>query len=210
MKTVIFIILTFCSCFTAIADDFDVPSLRMDEFGGTLGQIDSRMRGGPGYPWQNYRDNDKVTWAHEGTHSVNARIRIDSGVQNGYYLLDNHGITLKRVPNLTLRQVAQAVPRDKRGKIYNLYLVQQTRDWNDTPLYVLDELTCYVNGAVVGIEYEMTDRATQSYNYAMEMWEYSKVAHKLCRDRNYSDIDEFTRYMRIIEKRLKVIRMALQ
>jgi hypothetical protein len=149
------------------------PSRKPTE-SGILGDVDCHLPAG-----HIYRDNDKVTWAHETTHGINARIRNENRVSNGYYCLFNRAFSIDS-PRITLRQIADATPAKLRsGKTYKLYLVQQQRYWNDTPLYVLDELTAYTNGALAGIENEMVDRATYSLECAKEMLEFSKIALNL-------------------------------
>jgi hypothetical protein len=156
---------------------------------GMLGDIDSHLPKG-----HIYRDSDKVTWAHETTHGINARIRNESRSQNGYYCLFNRAFTIPS-PSFTLRDLAQAIPKEKRGKTYQLYLVDQQRHWNDTPLYVVDELTAYTNGAIVGIEHGMKDRADYSLSCAIEMYDYSKTALLLSQETSYEHYEEFHRFV---------------
>ena len=209
------ILLSMVLVTSSFANDFNVEPLRTDEIGGTLGDIDSRMWAAPGmiyrgrlYTWEDYRDNDKVTWAHEGTHSINARIRFETQKPNGYYLLYGNSKFLTN-PNLTLRQIAEAVPKDQRGVLYQNYLVNMTKYWNDTPLYVVDELTGYTNGAIVGVEYNLDRRAKESYSNAVEMYRYCDIAYDLCKEQQYEDLAKFKEVLDIIQKRLVILEKVL-
>lgn len=156
---------------------------------GVLGDIDSHLSAG-----HIYRDNDKVTWAHETTHGINARIRNENRSKNGYYCLFNRGFTIDS-PKITLKDISNNTPASlKQGKTYSLYIVQQQRYWNDTPLYVIDELTAYTNGAIVGVENGMKDRAEYSLECAKEMLEFSKIALNLSPE-NYSHKSELSKFI---------------
>jgi len=100
-----------------------------------------------------YFANDSITWGHETTHGINSHIRntFGKGKQNGFYVGGNKAIVLNE-PNVTLSQVASMIPYNLRGSRYNLYFIQQQRDWNNSPLYVFDEFVAYVNGSVIGLE----------------------------------------------------------
>lgn len=167
----------------------DIKPVRSDAIGGSLGDIDSHLPAG-----HQYRDADKVTWGHETVHGINARLRNENRADNGYYVLKNRGF-LCPSPRLTLREVAAAVPQSKRGRIFDLYMVQATRDWNDTPLYCLDECSAYVAGSIVGLELGMKDRSLYSFDNACEMWHYSRVAARLARQRGYQHADELDAFL---------------
>jgi hypothetical protein len=167
-----------------------LAAVRQPTVTGILGDIDAHLPAG-----HIYKDSDKVTWAHETTHGINARIRNELRVQNGFYCLFNRAFTIDS-PKITLKDISNNTPASlKQGKTYKLYIVQQQRYWNDTPLYVLDELTAYTNGAIVGIENQMWDRATYSLECAKEMLEFSKIALSLCPS-NYSHTTELAKYIR--------------
>jgi len=192
------------------SETVEVAELRTNEYGGSLGDIDCRMWSNvKDYDWTYYRDEDIVTWAHEGTHSINSRIRNTMNIDNGFYILNGKAVTLSH-PNITLRDIAKAVPDKKRGRLYNTYLVKQQTAWNTTPLYCLDELTAYINGTIVAVENKLYKRALESYTNSCEMYEYCSIAYKLCEKRNYSDIEEFLNLMVILQKRLVVIEELLR
>lgn len=128
------------------------------ELGRVLTDIESHMPAG-----HIYRDNDKITWGHETTHGINARVRNDynSRMQkrvNAFYVLDDN-VAIIEEPKTTIREVAAKVPESLRGSVYNLYLIEQTKSWNDTPLYILDEWTAYTNGSAVRLNLDIESRS---------------------------------------------------
>jgi hypothetical protein len=149
-----------------------INPLRPDTVGGLLGDIDCRMGGWP--DWKIYRDPDKVTWAHEGTHSVNARLRMENRGLNGFYLLNGTAVILSN-PKITLKNIADAIPREKRqSSLYKLYLVDAQPHWNHRPFYCIDELVAYLNGTVIGVEHNMDRRSIESYGN-----NFKKIERKL-------------------------------
>lgn len=70
--------------------------------------------------------------------------------KNGFYVLGGRGITL-REPGIRKSDVAPAVPRELRGDRFGLYVVQ-SRDWDDSPLYIFDEKVSYLNGAKCALD----------------------------------------------------------
>lgn len=117
--------------------------------GEVLRDIESHMPAG-----HIYRDNDKVTWAHETTHGINSHLRnkFREGQRiNGFYCLQDRGAIIVEPPT-TIQTVARTVPSSLRGGVYNLYMVQQAGSWGDTPLYIFDEWMGYSNGTAAGLD----------------------------------------------------------
>jgi len=158
-----------------------IPATRHSGHQGVLGELEDRM------PAQHqYRDADKGTWAHETTHGLNSRIRCAHGGHvNAAYLYGGYALILPE-PSFTLADVAAATPQEWRGPVFGLYLVQQRGDWNNEPLYLLDELSAYVNGSVARLE--CGENATFSLARAAEMQRYAVVLYRLCVARGYSHI----------------------
>ena len=179
---------------TVNAQFVNVPPFRGNTVGGFLGDIDSHLRAG-----HIYKDRDRVTWAHETTHGINARIRNEFKVANGYYLLDNRGFTLAK-SEITLRRLANAVPPSERGPRYSLYLVQQQRWWNDDALYIVDELVAYTNGAIVGKQLGMTQRYKDSRASGQDLLKYVKILSTLTKEINYKDQKNLEMLIRGIER----------
>jgi len=181
---------------------------RVDEIGGSLGDIDCRLKTFGNYDWKNYRDKDKVTWAHEGTHGINARIKIENKAAYGFYLLDGKAIILSNT-NFTLKDLSKKILPSQKGKLYKLYIEDAQKWWNEKPLYCVDELIAYVNGTIVGIETEMYDRAKYSLNNAKEMYIYSEIAYNMC-DNRYKDKANLRRLLDIINSRIKSCEIFLK
>lgn len=150
-----------------------------------------------------YRDSDTVTTGHESVHGVNSRIRNMNPGYNGYYFLNGDAYIVRTPKNVTLSSVAWNTPQEWRGKIYNLYLIQQQQYWNDSPLYVLDECTAYLAGACVGIEINNKHRTQESFDHALEMFGYARVAQKLAG--NYPDSQELDILMDFLYDRMVYI-----
>lgn len=204
MNIVIYICFLFFITIKAYSVEIVVDPISVDKIGGSLGDIVCRIDKNPDI----YKDNDIVTWAHEGTHAVNSRLRR-SGVDNAYYLLNWVGIGISH-PDMTLRDLAKIIPIEDRGKIYDIYLIQAQEYWNETPLYIVDELVAYTNGCVVALENKLYKRGLDSYTRALEMYRYSMIAYRECEKQGYKDIKEFNRLLRFIQKRLKNIEEILK
>jgi hypothetical protein len=153
----------------------DVFPTREVQLRGFLGDIESHLPNN--HP---YKSNDKITWAHEGTHGINARIRNSLGSSyNAMYVFQNLAFVAKE-PNFKLADVAKTVPTELIGDGYQLYLVNQQRYWNNQPLYVFDELSAYVNGTSVGIELNVEyNRVEHSFSKVLEFLGYSFVLLQL-------------------------------
>lgn len=161
-----------------------------------LADIESRMPDG-----HIYRDADLVTWAHETTHGINSRIRVQQGAGvNALYCLDGN-IGIFREPRVTKANVCRYVPANLRGDVWGLYMQGQT-EWNDTPLYILDEWVAYINGAYVAVELDSlgsnSSRST-AHDIAKSV-EFAGYASALlacidAHDPNYSDRDKLAQFV---------------
>jgi len=109
------------------------------------------------------KSNNVENDSHGKTHDINAwltdyystrnRLGVTTGGDvvfekfSGVYLL-NGDFCLLRDPNITMKQVRELVPiKRATANSYQLYLVHQGAAFDDRPLYILDELTAYINGA---------------------------------------------------------------
>lgn len=96
-----------------------------------------------------------VSDAHETTHGVNSRIRQEyggAGAVNAFFVGRDFRAFVVAEPRIPLALVGRFVPAELRGVSFQLYLVQQAQQWNNQPLYLLDEWTAYANGAEVGLD----------------------------------------------------------
>jgi len=127
-----------------------------------LADIDSQVNS------NTWRDADPVTWAHETCHGIASRIRgIEKQGRNGFYCLAGNYISLAE-PAFTLARLADIIPQEYRGVIYDLYLIQQQRYWNLQPSYILDEGWAYLNGTLVGLELELSEAYTPTFRGARD------------------------------------------
>ena len=90
---------------------------------------------------------DFVTWAHEATHFVNSR--LSTVKSRGFYTLNGVGWQVPLTKKTTLSQVAAAIPAKMRGRTFKTYLLDSRRDWEEYPLYLMDEWCAYQNGSMV-------------------------------------------------------------
>lgn len=101
-----------------------------------------------------YYDRDPITYGHETTHGINSHLRNNKndtgGRANGFYVMNDKGVIIPE-PNIRKRHVAQFVPASLRESRFATY-VTGSPSWDDTPTYLLDEWTAYVNGGVVGVD----------------------------------------------------------
>lgn len=102
-----------------------------------------------------YKDHDPITWAHESTHGINAAVRnlySDGGRRkvNAFYIGDGRAVVLEE-PNIRKSSVNQFIPPSLRTSRSELY-VRGMHEWDDRPLYILDEMTAYTNGGLTGTE----------------------------------------------------------
>jgi len=74
-------------------------------------------------------------------------------------------------PDFDLRSIAPQIPAQLRGNIYQLYVVNQARSWNDRPLYLFDEWSAYQNGCLLRNSEKLVDRA-DSITSMIEMSAY--------------------------------------
>ncbi len=152
--------------------------------------------------WRDPQDPDcPVTWAHEATHGLSGIVSPGCG-GCGLYLLDGRAIQFSRHPQVTIGQVAAAIPAAERGDIFDLYLVKQRADWDREPLYLLDEWNAYVHGAMARRQAGMTTRQ-ETERYAAEMERYCRrmvevVEH---RDPQYPDLDRLRAFVEWESKR---------
>jgi len=118
-----------------------------------------------------YRDNDRVTWVHEGSHGIASQLRNQFG-KPGFYLLENRAIILDRELLTTIGEVAKLVPVSLRGEVYQLYLVQSRRWWEHEPSYIFDEFVAYTNGSEARRQLCISSRG-ETIRYMLEFIVYS-------------------------------------
>lgn len=140
-------------------------------FGIVLKDIESRMPKG-----HQYSDRDLITWAHETTHGLNAKVRNEhyqpNRVINAFYVLEGKALVIDEPTHIRISQAAPQVPSSLRGQIYDLYMVKQPRNgWDNRPLYMWDEFTAYTNGSMTRTDLKISTRA-ETVKFMWEMAVY--------------------------------------
>lgn len=123
--------------------------------------------------WRLKDKSDLVSWVHELNHGASFQ-SCTPDKKHGVYLLGGRAIILTN-PKVTIEQVARAVPRRDRGAIFSHYLVTQRRDWNSQPLYLLDEWTAYVHGAIAHDQLGLGEERAETFAFAWEMERYCRT-----------------------------------
>jgi len=172
-----FLILAGCTMSTSIPTFIVYAPLRnVGNLGPVVTDVESHLVAG--HP---YRDADRITWVHEGTHGIAGQLR-NKYQQPGFYLLENRAI-LMREPATTLAAVAATVPLSLRGEVYNLYLIQAQQWWQNEPTYVFDEWVAYANGSDARAQLKITSRG-EAVQYAVEFIPYALCVPKAARSQN--------------------------
>ena len=112
------------------------------------------------------RPVDVITTGHESQHMLDASLS-KAGWQ-GMYMGSGHGIRLK-IPNVRLDQID--VPINERGKVWNTYMIESRKYWNDNVLYTLVESAGYLTGAKIRAEKGWTNRS-ETIRYGIELTSY--------------------------------------
>jgi hypothetical protein len=125
------------------------PALGMPSWGTQLIDVARHI---PSMYGDTYWFDEPITASHETTHGIQAHLRnyeAPPGKVNAFYVLGGK-VAFVVEPNMRKQDIKPHIAMGLRGPRYNLYLEQQTA-WDDTPLYVFDEWTAYINGAEVGV-----------------------------------------------------------
>jgi hypothetical protein len=148
----------------------------------------------PDYFADHREPDDLVTHVHELTHGVSNRLHA-STIKHGIYLGDGKGIVLKH-PKVTIEQVANHVPKEDRGPIFKLYLVDQRRDWNTSPAYLLDEWNAYIHGSIARKQLGWQKRK-ETEDFAKEMERYCRVMLTVVKkhDPEYPDLQHLSNFI---------------
>ncbi len=140
--------------------------------------------------WRLKDKSDLVSWVHELNHGASFQ-SCTPEVKHGIYLLDGRAIVLTN-PKVTITQVAASIPRRDRGPIFSHYMVTQRKGWDSQPLYLLDEWTAYIHGAIAHDQLGMGDERSETYAFALEMERYCRalVREVEARDPGYKELDK--------------------
>lgn len=192
-----FFLLVFCG--NIYAEEINISKLRSKQNDSYLDDIYRHV-----YPKElhYFQERDLVTSGHECLHAVNSRIRREYVGKAGFYLKNDKAFIFSPVP-VKLKEVAALVEQKDKNHLYQTYLIDAQKDWNDEALYVLDELSAYVAGYQVGREYNLTARYQDSQKSGYALLTFSKIVLQLAKERNYSEIEELTKFVELQESLLK-------
>lgn len=181
------------------------PLRQVSNLGKVLSDVEGHLKAG-----HIYRDSDKITWTHEGTHGINSDLRqkfsrggncciaymdnkpVFKSLEhiNGFYVLNNKACIINE-PQSSVTAAAHEVPRSLQGTSFNLYMVQQARSWNDSPLYIFDEFSAYTNGSDCRLDLGIQQRQ-ESTLQMLEFGVYAMCLAKACN----SDDPQFKNFLR--------------
>lgn len=144
---------------------------------------------------------------HETAHGIHSDVRNQYEKQsktklNAFYCLDGNIIILKE-PNITMRHVVKYVPQKLQSYRWELYFVQQLKDWNDKPTYILEEWVAYILGSKCAVDDHQRGIVTQKSDAVSGCLDFSIYATALAiavkkHDpeywENYPDFKEMIRY----------------
>lgn len=93
---------------------------------------------------------------HETAHGIHSDLRNEYQEKLGYrcnafYCLKGKAVVLKE-PNITIKDIKKYIPKNLKSYRYNLYFVEQLKDWNDVPTYILDEWNAYILGSECAVD----------------------------------------------------------
>lgn len=144
---------------------------------------------------------------HETAHGIHSDLRNEYQKKLGYecnafYCLNGKAVILKD-PNIAIRQIVKNIPQNLRSYRYNLYFVEQLKDWDDMPTYVLDEWNAYVLGSECavedyqkGLEHPKSDAVSGCLDFSIYAIAMAKTVKEL--DKEYweenPEFKEFIKY----------------
>jgi hypothetical protein len=103
-------------------------------------------------PFNVSTEHERATNAHENIHMINAHYANKTGgKKRAFYITGEKGVFLTVWPKIKKDDVRQFVPLSVRGYRYANYL-NGAKEWNNQPLYILDEWSAYVGGGMVALE----------------------------------------------------------
>lgn len=126
-------------------------------------------------PTDKDNNSDKITEVHETTHEINGLLTKEKK-KPSFYLLNNKAACFDKIPG-TLKEVAESIPEDLRGSVYQLYLIKQQRYWNNERSYLFNEFSAYLNGSLAREQLRIKDR-TETLEQSLQLLVYAYYAAK--------------------------------
>lgn len=153
----------------------------------------------------------RPTNVHETAHGISADIRnqyyknYDCDIEALYYG-GGKAIILEQ-PGLLISNVSPHIPEKLRSYRFKLYFIDQLKDWNDSPLYILDEWVAYIWGGRCALEdYQKKDIHTHEDSVSGSL-EFSVYVVALClaikeRDADYWNNNK--QFKAFVKERLEI------
>ena len=127
------------------------PIREVTEYSNIVNDVQSQLKAS-----HDYGCPDPISTVHECTHGINARLR-NIYRKPCFYVLGNKMFSFDE-PKDTLNNVAKSVPVKFRKSLYQFYLIDAQKWWNNQPSYVFDELSAYINALQARFELKREDR----------------------------------------------------
>jgi len=147
-------------------------------------------------------DASQVTYTHEATHALNARIRNSAGGTgkvNAFYVGGGRCCVLPE-PKTTLASAARRV-REFRNSTYQLYFLDQQQHWNNEPLYVFDEWSAYLNGSKHAVETGDDEHGSHERSNWFAHYADAVVEAVRADDPSYAKLNELTEFVAFQKQR---------
>jgi hypothetical protein len=113
----------------------------------------------------------RYTNVHETSHYISSELRSKYPGSNGFYFLNNQAVIINQ-PKTTIEAVSKYVPKNLRGIRYKLYFNDQLRHWNNEPLYILEELNCYLLGGMCAVRDNFSGLSLEKTDAVAGMFEF--------------------------------------
>jgi hypothetical protein len=139
----------------------DVPLFREQADGSIYSDVISHYKENP------FSGESRSTNAHETTHMINnvlrnAHTELFKKPFNGFYVLNGRGVVIEE-PKIKKSFVNHFVPKNLRSYRWQGYF-EEEKDWDDRPLYILDEWSCYIVGGKVCIDDVKNNRHVEKWH----------------------------------------------
>lgn len=157
---------------------------------GLLQEVMSRC---PEYGLRQIRGFDKATQAHEATHFVNGVLSESKGESYAAFYVGNGRCYILTPPNLTVGNVAQYVPQERRSATFKQYLTGDRTERNC--FSILDEWTCYANDAECTLTMNLPEDG--GIGRAEEFSEFADILVQAVQrhDPNYAELKELIEFV---------------
>lgn len=156
----------------------DVPVFRNPQEDSVYFDVISHYKENP------FSGESRSTNAHETAHGIHSVLRnhyttLLKKPVNGFYVLKGKAVIVEE-PKIKISYVNNFVPKNLRSYRWKLYFEDQ-KDWDDRPLYILDEWSAYIIGGKVGVDDVKNNRHKEKwYDGVSGCLEFSVYSLGLC------------------------------